>query len=349
MNITNETWGTTRDGQSVTLYTLRNEKGMEAMITNYGGIIVSLKVPDKTGALADVVLGFDNLADYETKSPFFGCITGRYANRIAKGKFSLNGQEYTLAVNNSSNHLHGGKVGFDKKVWLASPIKNAKGIGIEMRYTSADGEEGYPGKLECLVTYLLSNNNALEISYNATTDKTTVVNLTNHSYFNLAGEGNSNILNHEMTIHADNYTPTDDTMIPTGAIESVKGTPLDFGSPHKIGERIGENFKPLIQGLGYDHNFVISGAIGLKTAAHVKDTISGRVLEVLTTEPSVQFYTGNHLNVTGKKGHHYQSRDGFCLETQHFPDSPNRPEFPTSVLHPGETYQHTCVYKFSVE
>lgn len=349
MSVTKEAWGSTKGGESVDLYTLSNDKGLEAKITNYGGIIVSLKVPDKAGVAADVVLGFDQLADYESKSPFFGCITGRYANRIAKGKFTLDGQSYTLAVNNSSNHLHGGKVGFDKKVWQASPLKTDKGVGVTLLYTSADGEEGYPGTLKCEVSYLLTNDNALEISYRATTDKATVVNLTNHSYFNLAGEGNGSILDHEMTLHAERYTPTDDTLIPTGALESVKGTPLDFTSPHKIGERIGADFKPLKQGQGYDHNYVISGATGLKKTAHVKDTVSGRVLEVLTTEPGVQFYTGNHLNVTGKKGHPYKSRDGFCLETQRYPDSPNQPSFPTSVLRPGETYQHTCIYKFSVE
>ncbi len=349
MSLTSETWGTTKDGQKVTLYTLVNDKGMEVKITNYGGTIVSIKVPDKKGVFADVALGFENFADYESKSPFFGCITGRYANRIAQGKFSLEGQTYTLAVNNGPNHLHGGKIGFDKKVWSTNPIKDAKGVGIELLYSSSDGEEGYPGKLDCKVTYLLTNENALEIHYSATTNKATVVNLTNHSYFNLAGEGSGSILNHEMTLFADQYTPTDDTLIPNGTLAPVKGTPLDFTTPHLIGERIGADFKPLIQGVGYDHNYVISGPPGLKKAAQVKDTASGRMLEVLTTEPGVQFYTGNHLNVTGKQGHAYKSRDGFCLETQHFPDSPNRPEFPTTVLKPSATYQHTCIYKFSVE
>ncbi len=349
MSVTEAAWGTTKAGQKVTIYTLRNDKGLEVRIANYGGIIVSLKVPDKKGVFADVVLGFDNFADYESKSPFFGCITGRYANRIAGGKFNLDGQTYSLAVNNGPNHLHGGKIGFDKKVWQASPIQNEKGVGLTLQYTSPDGEEGYPGTLKCEATYLLTNDSALEITYSATTDKPTVLNLTNHSYFNLAGEGNGSILNHDLTLHADQYTPTDDTLIPNGTLAPVKGTPLDFTTPHPIGERIGADFNPLIQGVGYDHNYVISGPDRLKKAAHVKDTVSGRVLEVFTTQPGVQLYTGNHLKVTGKQGHEYKSRDGFCLETQHYPDSPNHTTFPTPVLRPGEIYQHTCIYKFSVE
>lgn len=349
MSVTEEAWGITRDSRKVTLYTLRNDKGMEVKIADYGGTIVSLKVPDKKGVFADVVLGFDNFADYESKSPFFGCITGRYANRIAGGRFNLEGQTYTLAVNNGPNHLHGGKVGFDKKIWKTSLLPSDKGIGLLMKYTSPDGEEGYPGTLTCEATYRLTNDNTLEIIYQATTDKPTILNLTNHSYFNLAGEGNGSILNHELTLFADQYTPTDDTLIPNGPLAPVKGTPLDFTSPHPIGERIGSDFKPLVQGVGYDHNYVISGPAGLKKAAHVKEPASGRVLEVFTTQPGVQLYTGNHLNVTGKQGHAYKSRDGFCLETQHYPDSPNHPTFPTAVLRPGETYQHTCTYKFSVE
>jgi aldose 1-epimerase len=348
MSVNSEAWGTTKDGQNVTLYTLRNRNGMEARITDYGGIIVSLTAPDKNGQFADVVLGFDNLADYEAKNPFFGCITGRYANRIAKGKFTLNGTEYKLAVNNGPNHLHGGKVGFDKKVWRAKPIRRAGGVGLEMSYTSPDGEEGYPGTLDSRVSYLLTNDNELEIEYSATTDKPTIVNLTNHSYFNLAGEGSGSILNHTLSINADAFTPTDDTLIPNGERRSVAGTPLDFTSAHRIGERINANFLPLKQGQGYDHNYVLSGS-GLRTAARAKDPKSGRVLEVRTTEPGVQLYTGNHLNVTGKDGHHYASRHGFCLETQHFPDSPNQPSFPSPVLQPGDKYQHTCIYKFTAE
>jgi aldose 1-epimerase len=348
MSINSETWGTTKDGQKVTLYTLHNAKGMEARIADYGCIIVSLTAPDKEGKFADVALGFDNLADYEAKNPFFGCVAGRYANRIAKGRFKLNGTEYKLAVNNGPNSLHGGKVGFDKKVWRSEPLRRADGVGVELRYTSADGEEGYPGKLDCRVTYLLTNENSLEVEYTATTDKPTVVNLTNHSYFNLGGEGSGSILDHTLTINADEFTPTDDTLIPTGEKRAVAGTPLDFKKAHRIGERIEADFLPLKQGMGYDHNYVLSGS-GLRTAARAKDPKSGRVLEVLTTEPGVQLYTGNHLDVTGKGGHHYAARDGFCLETQHFPDSPNRPEFPSVVLKPGDTYKHKSVFKFSAE
>lgn len=349
MTIDSQNWGRTKNGQAVTLYTLRNGKGMEAKISNYGGIIVSLTAPDKAGRFADVVLGFDSLADYEARNPFFGCITGRYANRIAKGKFTLDGREYTLATNNGPNHLHGGMVGFDKKVWRASSMKKSNGVGVEMFYTSPDGEEGYPGTLNCRVAYLLTNDNSLEIEYTATSDKPTVVNLTNHSYFNLAGEGSGSILDHKLTILADSYTPTDDTLIPTGSKAPVASTPLDFTRSRRIGDRIDADFKPLKQGQGYDHNYVLNGGSSLKTAARAKDPKSGRVLEVLTTEPGVQLYTGNHLNVTGKGGHHYASRDGFCLETQHFPDSPNKPDFPSVVLRPGDSYQHTCVFKFSAE
>ncbi|MFZ4768359.1 MAG: aldose epimerase family protein [Roseimicrobium sp.] len=349
MTIHSQDWGTTKNGQNVRLYTLRNSNGMEAKISNYGGIIVSLTAPDKKGQFADVVLGFDKLADYEERNPFFGCITGRYANRIAKGKFTLDGKAYTLATNNGPNHLHGGKEGFDKKVWRASTLYRPNGVGVELFYTSPDGEEGYPGTLNCRVAYLLTSNNSLEIEYTATTDKPTVVNLTNHSYFNLAGEGKGSILDHVATINADAYTPTDDTLIPTGTVESLNGTPLDFSRPRRIGDRIHDDFTPLKQGKGYDHNYVLNGGAGLKTAARVKDPSSGRVLEVLTTEPGVQLYTGNHLNVTGKGGHHYAARHGFCLETQHFPDSPNKSSFPSVILQPGDSYQHTCIFKFTTE
>ena len=351
MSISSQPFGTTKDGHKVSLYTLKNSHGMEAKITNYGGIIVSLTAADKAGKFADVVLGFDKFSDYESRNPFFGAITGRYANRIAKGRFSLNGQEYKLAVNNGPNSLHGGKIGFDKKVWHASEISKSNGVGLELTYTSADGEEGYPGNLKCTVTYVLTNDNALEIRYLATTDKATVVNLTNHSYFNLAGEGSGPITGHEVMINADSYTPTDDNLIPLGQIAPVSGTPLDFTSWHKIGSRIEESFPALKQGLGYDHNFVISGGNGLKIAARVKDPKSGRVMEVHTTEPGVQFYTSNHMSkIAGaKNGHTYDFRHAYCFETQHFPDSPNHPEFPTTTLNPGDTYQQTCIYKFSAE
>lgn len=351
MSITSEPFGSTKDGQKVELYTLRNAKGMEAKITNYGGIIVSLTAPDKAGHYADVVLGFDKLSDYEERNPFFGCITGRYANRIAKGRFTLNGQEYKLFVNNGPNSLHGGKVGFDKKIWDASRISTSDGVGLELKFTSPDGDEGYPGNLKCKVTYVLTNNNALEITYSATTDKPTVVNLTNHSYFNLAGEGSGTITGHELTINADYYTPTDKDLIPNGEIASVRGTPLDFTTPHKIGSRIDQDFPALKQALGYDQNFILSGGSGLKNAVRVKDPKSGRVMEVLTTEPAVQFYSANHMSklAGGKNGHTYNFRHAYCFETQHYPDSPNHPSFPTTVLNPGDTYQHKCIYRFSAE
>lgn len=345
--VTSEVWGKTAAGEEVSLFTLKNADGAEARITNYGGILVSLKVPDKAGTLADVVLGFDSLAPYLGKHPHFGCITGRYANRIGNASFKLEGVTYEVTANSGKNHIHGGKEAFDKKVWTARILegKNA----VELSYSSADGEEGFPGKLDSTVTYSLSDDNALSIDYRAVTDKPTVVNLTNHSYFNLAGEGSSDILDHELTIPADSFTATDDSLISTGEIESILGTALDFSQPHRIGERINHPFKPLQQGLGYDHNYVLKGE-GLKLAAKVKDPKSGRIMEVSTTDPGVQLYTGNHLKgVQGKGGHVYQARHGFCLETQKFPDSPNKPQFPSATLRPGETYVHTTTFKFSAE
>ena len=351
MSVNSQSWGATKSGEKVTLYTLRNSRGMEARIADYGGIIVSLTAPDRDGKFADVVLGFDTLQDYESRNPFFGCITGRYANRIGKGKFTLDGKEYTLALNNGPNHLHGGKVGFDKKVWKAWEISRSNGVGVELSYSSPNMEEGYPGKLDTKVTYLLTNDNALEIEYTATTDAPTVLNLTNHSYFNLAGEGSGSIVSHVVSINADSFTPTDAGLIPTGKIAPLADTPLDFSSPQRIGARIGSSYTPIKYAQGYDHNYVLRGGSGLKTAARAKDPQSGRVLEVLTTEPGVQFYTGNHMKkLTGcKNGHTYDFRNGFCFETQHFPDSPNKPEFPSTVLRPGDTYQHTCIFKFSAE
>lgn len=346
--VTSETWGKLKSGEKVELFTLRNKNGLEARITNFGGILVSLKVPDKTGKLADIVLGFDSLDRYEEKNPFFGCITGRYANRIGNASFKIDGKEYKVTANSGKNHIHGGKVGFDKKVWKASKITKSSAVGVEMRYRSADGEEGFPGTLDCTVTYLLTDDDALEIDYSATTDAPTVVNLTNHSYFNLAGEGSGDVLGHELTIQAENFTPTDDALITTGEIASVIGTPLDFTSPRRIGERIGADFKPLIQGKGYDHNYVLAGS-GMKLAARVRDPISGRIMEVRTTEPGVQLYTANHTNTTGKSGHTYKPRSALCLETQRYPDSPNKPSFPSAVLRPGDTYQHTTEFKFSAE
>lgn len=351
MGITSEPWGTTNNRKHVELFTLENKNGLEAKITSYGGIIVSLKTPDKNGVMGDVVLGFDNLADYETRSPYFGAITGRYANRIANGKFTLDGKEYRLALNDGPNSLHGGHVGFDKQVWKVKKIYHSNEVGLELTRTSADGEEGYPGTLKCMVTYFLTNDDELKIEYRATTDKATVVNLTNHTYFNLAGEGSGTILDHQAMIHSKHFTPTDDSLIPTGELRPVADTPLDFTELHRIGDRIGLNYPPLKQAIGYDHNFILTDSAGMKCAAKVFEPKSGRALEMETTEPAMQFYTGNQMKrLTGcKHGHTYDFRSGFCLEAQHSPDSPNHPQFPSTVLRPGEIYTQTTIYKFSVE
>ena len=341
-------FGTTKEGEAVQLYTLTNSKGAVAKITNYGGIVTELHVPDKNGKMGDVVLGFKNLDGYLAGHPYFGAVIGRYGNRIANGKFNLDGKEYTLATNNSPNHLHGGVKGFDKVVWTAEPMGGNK---LKLNYVSKDGEEGYPGTLIATVVYTLTDDNALKLDYSATTDKATVVNLTNHSYFNLAGENAGTIHDHWLMLNADRYTPVDATLIPTGELAKVEGTPFDFRKPHAIGERIEQTGgKPV----GYDHNFVLNRAEGDKKsmlAARVKEPTSGRVMEVWTTEPGVQFYTGNFLDEkqVGKQGRPYAFRNGFCLETQHFPDSPNKPKFPSTVLRPGETYKTTTVYKFSTE
>lgn len=351
MGITSEPWGKTKHGKDVELFTLENRNGMEVKITNYGCIIVSVKVTDKNGKFDDVALGFDKLSDYEERNPFFGAIAGRYANRIGGAKFTLDGKEYTLAKNDGPNTLHGGKVGFDKKVWKAQKIYKPDAVGLKLDYTSPDGEEGYPGNLKCTVTYLLTNDNEIRIDYAATTDKATVVNLTNHSYFNLEGEGAGQILGHVVTINADFFTPTDDHLIPLGEKRSVNGTPLDFSKGRRIGAHIDDNYKSLKQAIGYDQNFVLTGGSGLKTAAKVVEPKSGRVLTMETTEPATQFYTGNHMKrmPNCKNGHTYDFRNGFCLEAQHYPDSPHHPDFPTTILRPGDTYQQTTVYKFSVE
>jgi aldose 1-epimerase len=345
-DLTKEAFGKTADGKAVELYTLTNPRAQVKIMT-YGGIIVSLRVPDRDGKLGDVVLGYNNLDGYLKSSPYFGSITGRYANRIAKGKFSLNGRDYTLAKNNDENHLHGGLKGFDKVVWEAKELKVKNGVGVALSYLSKDGEEGYPGNLAVTVAYTLTDDNGLRIDYTATTDKPTVVNLTNHSYFNLAGVGS--ILDHQIMINADRFTPVDATLIPTGELRSVKGTPMDFTKPAAIGARINQDDEQLKLGRGYDHNFVLNGGDGkLKLAARVFEPTSGRVLEVYTTEPGVQFYTGNFLDgsITGKGGQVYQQRYGFCLESQHFPDSPNQPKFPSTVLKPGQKYTSTTIYKF---
>lgn len=339
-------FGTLPTGEEVQLFALKNARGVEITITNYGGIVVSLKVPDRGGKVADVVLGFDSLDGYLTRSRYFGAIVGRYANRIGNGRFALDGVEYTLAKNNGNNHLHGGIKGFDKALWKAA----AEGNRVTLRHVSRDGEEGYPGTLSATVIYTLTDANELRIDYDATTDKATVVNLTNHSYFNLAGEGQGDILGHVVTLEADRFTPVDEGLIPTGELRNVDGTPFDFRKPAAIGARINDADEQLKRGRGYDHNFVLNGAIGtLRPAARVVEPKSGRVLEVLTTQPGVQFYTGNFLDgsIRGKGGRPYNQRYGFCLETQHFPDSPNKPSFPTVVLRPGDRYRTTTVFRFS--
>ena len=343
-------FGSTADGTAIDLYTLANKHGMSAAVMNYGGIVVALKVPGRDGRIDDVVLGFDNLNGYLGTNPYFGAIVGRYGNRIARGRFTLDGVEYTLARNNGENALHGGLRGFDKVVWQARDVSTPGTPRVELRYLSKDGEEGYPGNLSATVTYSVTDANELRIDYLATTDKDTVVNLTNHSYFNLAGQGNGDILKHELQIDADSFTPVDAGLIPTGEPRKVEGTPFDFRQPTAIGARIHENNEQLIRGRGYDHNFVLRGGGGtLAPAAKVYEPTTGRVMEVLTTQPGVQFYSGNFLDGTirGKGGKVYQQRYGLCLETQHFPDSPNHPSFPTVVLKPGERYQTTTIYRFS--
>ena len=349
--VNKKTFGTTAEGKAVDIYTLSNAHGVEARVITYGGILVSLRVPDKNGHLDDVVLGFDSFEGYSKPGPYFGAICGRYANRIAAGKFSVDGKEYTLAKNNGSNSLHGGLKGFDKVVWQAEQFQQQEGVGVILTYTSPDGEEGFPGNLKVKVTYTLTDRNELTLDYQATTDKATPVNLTNHSYFNLAGAGKGDILGQVVMLNADHFTPVDNTLIPTGKIESVKGTPLDFTKPTAIGARINDQNEQLKLGGGYDHNFVINRkGEGLTLAARVVEPTSGRVLEVDTTEPGVQLYTGNFLDGTlrGKNGITYQHRYGFCLETQHYPDSPNQPDFPSTILRPGQIYRTRTAFKFSV-
>lgn len=347
-----EAFGATTEGEAVNLYTLRNANGMEMTVTDYGGIIVSLLVPDRDGRLGDVVLGFDSLAGYLAGHPYFGAIIGRYGNRIAGGRFTLDGREYTLATNNGPNHLHGGIRGFDKVVWDADPFEGEEGSGIVFRYTSPAGEEGYPGTLEARVTYTLTPDDRIIFDYHATTDAPTPVNLTQHSYFNLAGHGGGDILDHVVTIHADAFTPVDSTLIPTGEIRGVDGTPFDFREPTAIGARIGQADAQLRFGLGYDHNFVLNRADGAGAptlAARVYEPTTGRVMEIHTTEPGLQFYSGNFLDgsLTGKGGVVYGHRTGFAMETQHFPDSPNQPGFPSTILRPGGEYRSRTIYSFS--
>jgi len=348
--VSRQPFGQTQNGTQVYLFTLRNAHGAEARVSNYGGIVTFLKVPDRSGNFGDVVLGYDNLADYLKESPFFGALIGRYGNRIARGHFTLNGHQYTLATNNYPNALHGGNKGFDKMVWEPTMVANSQGPALKLSYLSKDGEEGYPGNLSVSVVYTLTDDNALKVDYTATTDKDTVVNLTQHSYFNLAGK--DTILNHVVLIPADKFTPVDSTLIPTGELRPVEGTPFDFRTPTAIGARINQDDEQLKFGKGYDHNWVINKPLGqFGLMARVTEPSTGRVLEVFSTEPGLQFYSGNFLDGTlkGKGGWIYQFRDGFCMEPQHFPDSPNKSEFPSVVLKPGQTYSNTIVYKFSVQ
>jgi aldose 1-epimerase len=360
-SVTRTSFGTLPDGREVSLFTLCNAAGLEVRLIDYGGIVLSIMAPDRDGNFGDITLGYDDLDGYLTETPYFGALIGRYGNRIAGGRFTLDGVEYVLATNNGPNHLHGGDVGFDKVLWNAEPIETDAGVGVALTYESADGEEGYPGNLSVAVDYLLTDDNELVIEYHATTDKATPVNLTNHTYFNLASMGD--ILDHELMIAADRYTPVDDTLIPTGEVAAVAGTPFDFTVRTAIGARIGDENEQLARGGGYDHNFVLNrpddGAsisaggdlAALVLAARVVDPGSGRALEVETTEPGLQFYSGNFLDgsIHGKGGQVYEHRTGFCLETQHFPDSPNQPGFPSTILHPGEEYHSRTIYRFTVD
>ncbi len=381
IQIGKQRWGSLDSGEQIDLYTIRNSHGMETAITNYGGRVVSLKVRDRQGKFADVVLGFDDLAGYVGKNPYFGAIVGRYANRIAGARFQLNGSTYMLARNSGSNALHGGLRGFDKVAWSAreaatgtgpareaatgtgpareaatgtGPAREAptgNGPALELHYFSKDGEEGYPGNLDVVVRYAMTEEDELKIDYEATTDKDTVLNLTNHSYFDLAGAGSGNIAGHVITIFSDQFTPVNANLIPTGEVRDVEGTPFDFRAPEAIRSRIDEKHEQLQYGEGYDHNFVLKGDDGgVSAAARVVEPNSGRVLEVSTTEPGMQFYTGNHLGmILGKAGKAYGQRSAFCLETQHFPDSPNHPNFPSTELKAGQRYRSTTIFRFSID
>ncbi len=349
----NQAFGKIQDGQSVDLYTLTNKNGMTVTISNFGGTLVSLKVPDRDGKLGDVVLGYDNPADYENGKAYFGGTIGRYGNRISHGKFTLDGVAYTIPLNDGENTLHGGVRGFNKRVWTAKDVSNDAGEALELIYVSKDGEEGYPGTLTVKVVYtVFTNENAVRIDYTATTDKDTVLNLTNHSYFNLAGQGNGDILQHQLKLYASQFTPVDATLIPTGKLQDVHNTPFDFLQPTAIGARINQDDQQLKFGKGYDHNWVLDkkSANTMSLAARAYDAQSGRVLEVSTTEPGIQFYSGNFLDGTvhGKDGKVYAYRSAFCLETQHFPDSPNHANFPSTELKRGQTLHSTSIYKFTV-
>jgi aldose 1-epimerase len=344
-------FGRMPDGKAVEVYTLRNARGMEVRAITYGAIIQSIRVPDRSARLGDVTLGYDSLPGYLTDSPYFGAVVGRYANRIARGRFTLGGRTYRLATNNGPNHLHGGVKGFDKVVWEAKSFQRGDTAGVEFQHTSPDGDEGYPGTLHVAVTYTLTPNNQIEVEYRAKTDRATPVNLSQHSYFNLAGEGSGDILGHILEVDADRYTPVDSTLIPTGELASVRNTPFDFRTPTAIGARIDRPDPQLKYGKGYDHNFVLNrSGTGLVHAVRVEEPKTGRTLDISTTEPGLQFYSGNFLDGTikGKAGHVYAHRSALVLETQHFPDSPNHPNFPSTILRPGKEYQSRTVFAFGV-
>lgn len=342
------------DGRGADAYSLENPDGAEIVILTYGGILQAIRVPDRDGNVANIGLGFETLDEYVASAPYFGAMIGRYANRIANGRFTLDDKSYQLATNNSPNALHGGKAGFDKRVWDADVIEPADGVGVGLSRTSPDGEEGYPGRLDVEVSYTLTPANELRIEYRATTDQATIINLTNHSYFNLGGEGSGTVYDHELQLNADSYTPVDAMSIPTGVIATVTGTPMDFRHATRVGERIRERFEQLIYGRGYDHNYVLNRSNdedGLVLAARLRDPRSGRVMEITTTEPGVQVYTGNLLDGTiyGASNRSYRQGEAIALETQHFPDSPNQPDFPSTVLEPGDVFHSTTVYAFSVD
>ena len=346
-----EKFGTLPDGREVQRYVLKNRNGVEIHVINYGGIITHLLAPDRNGKVEDIVLGYDSLAGYLKESPFFGAIVGRYGNRIANGKFKLEGKEYTLVQNNNGQHLHGGTAGFDKVFWDIQENNSSAGNGLRLTYLSKDMEEGYPGNLNVTVDYTLTENNELRIDYKATTDKATVVNLTQHSYFNLSGNGKRDILDHVLKLNADQYVPVTKVLIPTGQLAPVKGTPFDFNTATPVGARINDKHEQLQIAGGYDHCWVLSDKNNLKDAGLLYDSVSGRTLQVLTTEPGIQFYSGNFLTgtITGKGGVVYKHRFGLCLETEHFPDSPNQSQFPSVVLKPGETYSTQTIYKFGIK
>lgn len=345
-------YGTLADGRTARLYTLTNKQGVTAELTDFGATLVSLKTPDREGNIQDITLGYDTLAGWVGDGSYMGASVGRYGNRIAKGQFILDGKAYTLATNNDPNHLHGGEVGFNKKLWSAEPFEKDNGSGVIFTYVSPDGEEGYPGRLTTSVTYTLNNDNELRIDFKATTTKPTVINLVHHTYWNLTGDTRQTILDHVLQLHADRFVPTDATGIPNAGIQPVADTPMDFRRPRRIGDRINNDFEQLVFGKGYDHSWAVNGEPGtLRLAAELHDPESGRVMQIETDQPAIQFYTGNYLDGTtrGKGGIDYQHRTGLCLETQVFPDSPNQPKLSNAVLRPGETYTHTMVHRFSTK